>query len=126
MGLRGGAGACGKDELLQPGQRRVVVGQRLVERQYRLGLEQFVAGNRQLAPQVEQLVLYLDKQLAHIGGNALAQQQADVGVEFVHVAQSMDAQAVFGNALVVAQSGGTGVAGARGDLCESVAHGVPR
>ena len=71
-------GASGQDELLQSRQRRVVVGQGLVKLQHRLGLEQLKPGDRQLAPQVEQLVLYLDQQHAHIALQGLAQQQADV------------------------------------------------
>ena len=46
--------------------------------------------------------------------------------EVMHLLRySVDAQAVLGDALAVAQAGGAGVAGAGGDLCESVAHGVP-
>jgi hypothetical protein len=90
----------------------VVGGQRLVQFEHGLGLEQLVAGDGQLAAEVEQLVLDLDQQRAHIGGHVLAQQQADVRVEFVHVAHGVHAQAVLGHAGVVAQAGGAGIAGA--------------
>ena len=93
-----------------------MVGQGFVQRQHGFGLEQFKARDRQLTAQVEQLVLHLDQQGADFIGHGLAQQQADVGVEFVHIAHRVDAQAVLGDALVVAQAGGAGVAGARGDL----------
>ena len=69
-------------------------------------------------------MLHVDEQLAHAAGQRLAQQQADVRVELVHIAHGRDAQVVLGHARVVAQAGAAVVAGARGDLCESFAHGV--
>ena len=123
VGLRGGAVAGRQNEFLQARQLLVVGNEGFVERQHGFGLEQLVAGNGQLAAQIEQLVLDLDQQRAHIGGHVFAQQQANVGVEFVHIAHGVHAQAVLGYAGVVAQAGGAGVAGSGGDLCESVAHG---
>src|SRR5439155_25244531 len=52
----------------------------------------------------------------------LAQQQADVGIQFVDVAHRVHAQAVLVGAAAVPESGGALVAGAGGDLRKSVAH----
>ena len=123
MRLRGGAGPRGQDELLQPRQLGVVALQRLVQGEHRLGLEQLEARHAQLAAQVEELVLYLHQHRAHIGRHVLAQQQADVGVELIHIPHGVHAQAVFADALIVAQPRGAPVAGAGGDLRESIAHG---
>jgi hypothetical protein len=122
MGLGGAAPAGGQDELLQARQLGVVARQRLVQLQHRLGLEQLEARDRQLAAQVEQLVLDVGQQLAHRLGQGLAQQQADVRVELVHIAHGVHAQAVLGHAGVVAQAGGAVVSGAGGDLGQAVGH----
>ena len=82
------------------------------------------AWNGQLAAQVEELVLHFHQHLAHVGRHVFAQQHANVGVQLIHLAHGVHAQTVFGHALVVAQAGGAIVAGAGGDLCESVAHDV--
>ena len=86
--------------------------------------EEFKARNRQLSTEVKKLVLNVHQQVAHVLGHVFTQEHADVGVEFVHLAHGVYAQAVFRDALVVAQAGGASVAGAGGDLCESVAHVV--
>ncbi|MPM98871.1 hypothetical protein SDC9_146061 [bioreactor metagenome] len=123
MGLRGSTRAGRQDELLQARQLRVVVGQRVVELQQRIVLEQLIARHGQLAAQVEQLVLDVDQQVAHILGHWLAQQQADMRVQFIHIAHGMRAAAVLGNAGVVSQAGGSVISGAGGDLREAIAHG---
>ncbi len=124
MGLGGGACARGQDELLQAWQVFVVLGQRLVQRQHGLGLEQLKAWNGQLATQVEELVLDFYQQHAHALGHGLAQQQADVAVELVHVTHGVHTQAVLADARVVAEAGGAVVPGAGGDLGEAVSHGA--
>ena len=78
MGLRGSACASGQDELLQARQLGVVFLQGFVQLQHRRFLQQRKPRNRQLAPQVEQLVLHVDEQLAHAAGQGFAQQQTDV------------------------------------------------
>jgi len=99
------------------------VGQRVVELQQRIVLEQLIARHGQLAAQVEQLVLDVDQQVAHLLGHWLAQQQADMRVQFIHIAHGMRATAVLGNAGVVSEAGGSVISGAGGDLREAVAHG---
>jgi hypothetical protein len=64
----------------------------------------------------------LHQQFAHAAGHVLAQQQADVRVELIDIAHGMHAQAVFGHARVVAQSGGALVSSAGGDLRQAVGH----
>jgi hypothetical protein len=124
MGQRRAARARRQDELGQARQLGVVVRQRSVQPGHGLVLEQGVAGDGELAAQVEQLVLDDDQQLAHIGRQRLGQQHAQVGVELVHIAHRGDAPVVLGHALAVAQPGGAIVAGAGGDLRESVCHAL--
>ena len=101
-----------------------MVGQGLIKGQHGFGFKQFKTRNRQLAAEVEELVLDFDKQRAHALGHGLTQQHTDVRVEFVHLTHGVHPQRVFAHARVVAQAGGAVVAGAGGDLCESVAHKV--
>jgi hypothetical protein len=122
MGQTGRSRTGGQDELFELGQLAVVVFQRLVERSHGFGLEQLKTRDGQLAAQIEELVLHLDQHVAHLGGHVLAQQNTDVGVELIDLAHGVHTQAVFRHAGVVAQARGASVAGAGGDLCESVAH----
>ena len=112
----------GQDELLQLGQLRVVVRQGRVQRGHRLGLEQLKTGDGQLAAQIEQLVLHLDQHVTHVGRHVFAQQHANVGVELVHLAHGVHTQTVFGYAQVVAQTRRAVVAGAGGNLRQTLAH----
>ena len=98
--------------------------QRGIQSQHGLGFEQLVTWNRQLAAQIKQFVLNGHQERAHTLRHVFAEQHADVGIEFVHVAHGVHTQAVFGNARVVAQSCGAVVAGAGGDLCQSLSHAV--
>ena len=98
MRERRAARAGRQDELLQPRQRGVVVRERLVEPQHRVGLQQLVAGDRQLAAEVEQLVLDHDEQLAHVVGQRLGEQHAELRVQLVDVAHRLHAQVVLGHA----------------------------
>ena len=113
---------AGRIEFLEPWQRGVVVFQRLVEPRHGLGLEQLEPRDRQLAAQVEQLVLDDDQQLAHIGRQRLGQQDAQARIELVHMPHGIDAQVVFRYPRAVTQPGAAIVAGAGGDLRESVGH----
>ena len=72
-----------------------MLGQRIVQRQHSLCLEQFEAGNAELAAQVEELLLNLDQQRTHAVWQRLAQQHADVRIELVHVAHGVYPQAVL-------------------------------
>ena len=112
----------GQNKLGQRRQRGIVLGQRLVQRQHRLGLEQLKTGDRQFSPQVEQLVLDLHQQHPHTAGHVLAQQHTQVGIELVHIAHGVHPQAVFRDPGVVAQAGGAAVASAGGNLCQSLSH----
>jgi hypothetical protein len=125
MGLGCGARARGQDELLQPRQLCVVVRERVVELQQGIVLEQLETRNRQLAAEVEQLVLDIDQQLAQVLRQRLAQQQTDVGIEFVDIAHRVRAAAVFRDPGIVAQSRGAVVTRTGGYLCQTIAHGVP-
>ena len=122
MGLRCGARARGQDEFQQARQAGVVVGQRVVQLQQGIVFQQLIAGHGQLAAQVEQLVLNVDEQIAHILRQGFAQQQADMRVQLIHIAHGVRTAAVLRNTGVVPQAGGSIIASAGGDLRESVAH----
>ena len=119
-----GAGAARQDEILE----RLEI---LVE-----GVEfgfQFVdlmtadhlhAGDADLATEIEEVVLDVGEQGPHRLGKLLAKQQADHGVELVDLAKAVDAQAVLGDPVAIAEAGGAGVAGAGVDLRKSVSHGL--
>jgi hypothetical protein len=112
---RGRARAGRQDEFLQR-QRRVVLLQQRVQPRHVLFLDHLVAGDAQFAAQVEQVVLDRDQLFAQVGRHVFAQQQPDEGVQFIDLAQRMDAHAVLFGAAAVAQSGGAVVAGAGGDF----------
>ena len=69
-------------------------------------------------------MLYFDQQVANILWHLLTQQQTYVRVQFIDIAHGVHTQAIFRHPLVVAQAGGAFVARSRGDLCQSVSHGV--
>jgi hypothetical protein len=112
-----------EDEFLQPRQRRVVVSERFVEPRHRLDLEQRIAGNRQLAAEVEELVLDDDEQLADVVGQGLGEEHAERRVELVDIAERGDAQMALGDAAAVAEAGRAVVAGPRRDLGQAIRHG---
>src|SRR5574341_539505 len=76
----------------------------------------------QLAAQVEKVVLNFDQRLAHLGGQLLGEQHPERGIQLVDLAEGGDARVVLRHARAVAEAGLAGVAGARGDLREAVAH----
>jgi hypothetical protein len=120
---RRGAGAAGQDEVLQRLQVVVEAVEFVLEVLHLFGGDHLHAGDAHLAAQVEEVVLHVDEQLAHFIGHLLAQQDADGGVGFIHFAQGVDAQAVLGHPVAVAEAGGAGVAGAGVNLGQAVAHG---
>ena len=75
-----------------------------------------------LAAEVEQIVLDMSKLGACLCGQFLGEQQADHGIQFIHLAQRMHALAILGNARAVAKTGLPCVAGAGIYLCQAVAH----
>ena len=95
MGQRSGPAARRQNELLKFGQFCIVLRQGVIQSGHRLHLEQFKPRNRQFTAQIEQLVLDLHKQFAHLLWHVFTQQDPNVAVEFIHVAHGMDPQAVF-------------------------------
>ena len=82
-----------------------------------------VARDRQLAAQVEQVVLDSGRGSPRpASGSGFGEQHADRRVELVDAADRVDARRVLGHARAVAQAGGAGVAGARHDLRQAMAH----
>ena len=122
VGLRCGARAAGEDEVLERRQRfvpRIQCGFELVDL---FAADHAHAGDAHFAAQIEEVVLHVGEVGAYVVGQGFGEQQADAGVELVDFAQRVDAQAVLGNPLAVAEAGGAGVAGAGVDLGEAVSH----
>ena len=121
MGDGGRAGAAGQNEFLE--HRQVVV--ELVGQFFEAGnlgiLHDVHAGQAEFAAQIEQVVLDIEQGGTHAGRNVLAEQQADIRVEFINLADRIDAQAVLGCPAAIAEAGGAGIAGAGDDLREAVA-----
>jgi hypothetical protein len=67
-------------------------------------------------------VLDHDEQLAHIGGQRLGEQYAELRVELVDIAHRLHAQVVFQHARSVAETGRAVVARAGRDLREALSH----
>ena len=122
VGLAGGAGAAGEDEVLERGEVFVPGVERGFEFVDLFGRDHAHAGDAHFAAQIEQVVLHVGEQGAHVVGQGFGEQHADAGVEFVDFAQRVDAQAVLGDAVAVAEAGGAGVAGAGVNLGEAVSH----
>ena len=122
VGEGGGARAAGQDEILERWQRFVEAIEFAFEPADALGMHHVRAGNADLAAEVEQVVLHVDQQRAHVVGQFLAEDETDQRVGFVDVAQRLDTQAVLGDALAIAEAGGAGVAGAGVDLGKAVTH----
>jgi len=87
-----------------------------------LRLYQRITGHTKLATQVKQVVLNRLKRRMDINFQRLCQQHADDGVQFVHFAQGVHAQAVLGDARSIAQTGGAIVACAGIYLTQSIAQ----
>ena len=83
-----------------------------------------MTGNRQLAAQIEQVVLNLDQVRRDRIRQRLGQQHAERRIELVNGADRVDSCAILGDARAVAQAGGSGVAGACDDLGQTVTHGA--
>ena len=118
-----GTRAAGEDEVLQ-GLQVVVEAIQLVFQVLHLpGGDHLHARYAHLTAQVEEIMLDIGEQGLHVLGQSLAQQYADGRIDFIHLAQGVDAQAVLGNPPAVAEAGGAGVAGTGVDLGKAVAHG---
>ena len=98
--------------------------ERFVQAQHGIGLQQFESGHRQLATQIEQLMLDHDEQLAQLGRQRLGEQHAEMRIELVDIAHRGDAKMVFSHPLAVAEAGRAVVAGAGRDLRQSIGHDV--
>ncbi len=88
------------------------------------GMDRGVAGDAQFGAQVEQLVLQMHHQRAHILGQGCGQQQAERGVGLVDGAEGRHAGVILGHALAVAKAGTAVVAGAGVDAREAMTHGA--
>src|ERR1019366_1863372 len=87
-------------------------------------IDQLRAGYRQLAAEIEQVVLDLDQAVLGSGNRQVAgHDDAERAIELIDAAHCLDAQRVLGYAAAVSQPGGAVIAGARDDPGEAMAHG---
>lgn len=113
---RRSARAARQNELLERRQRCVEVGDQLFEAQ-NLGLaDGGVAGDGDFSAQVEQVVLYLQQGLADVFRQILGKQDAQRRIEFIDLADDIDALTIFGDARTIAETGSAGIAGAGDNL----------
>ena len=98
------------------------MGQRAVEMSHRLGLQQLEARDRQLAPEVEQLVLDHDQQLPHVRRQRLGEQHTELRIELVDVAHRLDPKVVLRDARAIAEPRRAVVSGPGRDLRQAVGH----
>jgi hypothetical protein len=99
------------------------VRERFVEASHRFVLQQRVARDRQLAAEVEELVLDDDEERADVVGKRLGEEDAERRVELVDVAERGDAGVALRDPAAVAEPGRAVVAGAGRDLGQPVRHG---
>jgi hypothetical protein len=89
---RGGAHSPRQDEFLEPRQVLVVALDGVFEpRDVRVG-HRLMPRNRELAAQVEEIVLHVGEQLANVVGQRFDEDGADAGVELVDRADGLDAR----------------------------------
>ena len=125
MRLRHQRRTTGQNEVLQRPQLFVPhIDGRLQAFHFRQ-VQRLVTGHRQLATQVEQAVLTRRQHLGHFIQPVLGkprQQQPQLAVQAVHLANRFDPRVVLGHPTAVAQAGFAFVAGAGIDLRKAVAH----
>jgi hypothetical protein len=94
----------------------------IVEKRDALRLQERVAGDAQLAAEVKQVMLHVEQRAAQLLRQLLGKHQPEDRIELVHLAEGGDARVVLAHARAVAEACFAGIAGARGDLAEAMAH----
>lgn len=127
VAARGGLVAAGQDELLQGGQGGVVVVKLRFEKGHVVCAKALLAGDAQLAAQLEQPVLQAGHKGAQAGAGAVfrplaGQQQPKAGIGLVHGAERFHAQAVLAHAAAIAKPGAAVIAGAGVNAGQTFAH----
>jgi hypothetical protein len=108
--------AARQHEFLQPRQVGIPgLDRRLQALDLRLAKER-MPGDADFAAQIEEVVLHLEQECAHLRGHVLGEDEADRAVQLIELAERMHPGMVFRDARAVAESRLTGVARARGDL----------
>lgn len=107
---RRGARTAGQDEFLQRRQIGVVMRQQGVQPGNLRLADQCVARNAQFAAQIEQLMLDGKQLRPQVRRQRLAQQQAQMGVQFIHIAHGLDAGMILGHTAAVAEPGAAVIA----------------
>ena len=119
----GAAAAAGQHEFLQ--RRQVFVIE--VDGLFKFGHGRFAnegAGrDRELATEVEQVVLDVEKQFGQSAAQRLGQQHAEVAIQLIDLADGMHARLGLGNPRAVAEAGGAGIAGAGINFGKAMSHG---
>src|SRR6266704_3501911 len=117
-----GARPAWQDKFLQVRQRGIeFVEERLKPLSLAVGHGR-AARDRDVAAQIEQVVLDALENPVDFFRDRLGEKHADRRIELVDFAQGNDARTVFANARTVAQSGFAAVAGAGGDFGKTVTH----
>ena len=109
-----GAASSRQDEFLKRCERPVKLLDLLVEKLHALGFEERVAGNAQLAAQVEKILLHADERAADLFRDVLRKDHPKHRVELVDFAEGADARVVLRHATAGKQAGFAAVAVAQG------------
>ena len=87
-----------------------------------LRIDQAVFRHGQLAPQIEQFLLYALKYGLQCGRQRVAAQHPDAAIEFINVTDGLYAGVAFGKAPISGDACFAGVTGAGCEFAESIAH----
>jgi enoyl-CoA hydratase/carnithine racemase len=120
--VRGRTRATRQNEILKHRQIGVqAFGERFESLDVRI-LNCEIAGNREFASQIKEIVLDIGERLPKLGRNFFGKQKPDDAIQLIDIAHCSDARMTFCNARTVAKARGARVAGFRCNLRESMAH----
>ena len=122
MGLRRRHRSAGQDEFLERRQFVVELGDEFFKAGDVRLADDVVSRDAHFAAEVEKIVLDAEQCVANRRRQLAGEQHAEARVELVDLADDVDAQAVLGDSRAVAQAGRSGIAGARDNFREAVAH----
>src|SRR5262245_9901188 len=122
MSERGSPGSARQDELLQRRKFAVERLEQALEALDRHLGDDRVAGDGDLAAEIEKVVLHADERVAHLAGQLLREQHAERRVQLIDLAERSDARARLRDARAVAEAGLTRIAGTGRDLGEAMTH----
>src|ERR1700733_11989345 len=105
MRERGCARSTRQDELLERWQSRVVLGDPFIDTSKMRLLDHRMAGNAELAAEIEEIVLNRRQRGAHVFRKRFAEQHAKLRIQFIDIANRRNPRVVLLHAAAVAEAG---------------------